>query len=151
MNTHCLPQSNADSHASCDACPENCSQCDGQPDAVSSPQSQASSFLTDLVWMAFWTVVLGSLLAAPHWLWVIAHWNDSTTPVPVGTVQMIYFIGDWGINSQIDTEDHSFVVHSMTQFKKGSRLEQRKTRDSVQLCAVDDARTGLHCEDLIRQ
>ncbi|OYT90531.1 MAG: hypothetical protein CFE43_17900 [Burkholderiales bacterium PBB3] len=120
-------------------------------DATSSPHSQASSFLTDLVWMAFWTLVLGSLLAAPHWLWVIDHWNDSTTPVPVGSVQRIHFIGDWGINTQIDTEDRSFVVHDMTRLQKGSRIEQRKTRDSLQLCAVDVARTVLHCEDLMRQ
>ena len=151
MNTHCLPQSIPDSHACCEATTENCSQCDYLIDATSSPQSHASSFLSDLVWMAFWTVVLGSLLAAPHWLWVIAHWNDSTTPVPVGTVQRVHFIGDWGINTQIDTEDRSFVLHGMTRFQKGSRIEQRKTRDSLQLCAVDDARTVLHCEDLVRQ
>jgi hypothetical protein len=151
MNTHCLSQSIPDSHACCEACPENCSQCDDLTHATSSSQSHASSFLTDLVWMAFWTLVLGSLLTAPHWLWVIAHWNDSPTPVPVGTVQRIHFIGDWGINTQIDTEQRSFVVQGMTRFQKGSRIEQRKTRDSLQLCAVDDARTVLHCEDLIRQ
>ena len=151
MNTHCLPQSHADSHACCEASSENCSQCDDLTHAASSPPSHSSSFLTDLVWMAFWTLVLGGLLAAPHWLWVLAHWNDSTTPVPVGTVQRIHFIGDWGINTQIDTEDRSFVVHGMTRFQKGSQIEQRKTRDSLRLCEVDDARTVLHCEDLMRQ
>lgn len=37
------------------------------------------------------------------------------------------------------------------RLQKRTRIEQRKTRDSLQLCAVDDARTVLHCEDLMRQ
>ena len=146
MNTERMKETNLEMHLCCAECSDDDDLAGGKTDA----KGHAASFMTDLVWIVFWTVLLGSLLTAPHWLWAIEHWNDSTIPVPVGTVQRIQFIGDWGINTQIDTEDRSFVVHGVTRFNKGSRVEQRKTRDSLQLCAVDDARTVLHCEDLVR-
>lgn len=116
----------------------------------STSNCSTSSFLTVLIWMAFGVMVLGSLLSAPHWIWVVAHWNDSTKPVPMGTVQRIHFVGDWAINTQIDTEEHSLLVLGVTRLVKGSRIEQRKTRQALQLCAVDADRTVLHCEDQVR-
>ena len=146
MNAERMKETTLDMHHYCAQCSED----DDLADCNSDKNRQASSFMTDLVWIVFWTVLLGSLLSAPHWLWVIDHWNDSTTPVPVGTVQRIHFIGNWGIDTQIDTEDRSFVVKGMTRFKKGNRIEQHKTPDALQLCAVEDAHTVVHCEDRVR-
>ena len=146
MNADRIKETVLDTHVCCAQCSED----DELADAATGTKGPASSFMTDLVWIVFWTVLLGSLLSAPHWLWVIDHWNDSTIPVPTGTVQRIHFIGDWGINTQIDTEDRSFVVKGKTRFNKGSHLEQRKTPDALQLCAVDDANTVLQCEVLVR-
>ena len=139
MDTHDTKATTLDSHACCPHCPylpygsccTDCRECnDGADDSATAP-SHATSVAADMVWVVFWTLVLGSLLTAPHWLWVIAHWNDSTVPVPMGAVQQIHFIGDWGINTQIDTEDRSMVVRGMTRLEKGSRVEQRKTLDSM--------------------
>jgi hypothetical protein len=103
-----------------------------------------SSFATDLAWIAFWSVLLGTILTAPQWLWMLNHWDDPMTPIPVGTVQRVQFIGNLGIDSQIDTEVNSFLVRGATQFKKGVRLEQRKTVGSLLLCDADAQ--PEHCE-----
>lgn len=139
------------SHPDFNACREDGSDTDelddGDVDADVDDRSNASSLATDLAWVTFWSVLLGGLLTASHWLWVLNHWNDPTTPVSVGTVQRVLFIGNLGIDSQIDTEVHSFIVRGVTQFKKGSRLEQRKTLGSLQLCDADT--NPEHCEDRI--
>jgi hypothetical protein len=106
-------------------------------------QARPSSTAHDLLWLVFLSAVLGSLLTTPHWLWTLDHWNDPTTPVPVGTVQRVLFIGNLGIDSQIDTEVQSFMVHGVTQFKRGTRLAQHKTLGGLLLCDVDTP----HCED----
>lgn len=113
--------------------------------AETDARSNASSFAADLAWMTFWSILMGGLLTASHWMWVLNHWDDATTAVPVGTVQRVLFIGNLGIDSQIDTEEHSFMVHGVTQLKKGSRIEQRKTMGSLQLCDADAS--PEHCEE----
>ena len=151
MDTDCVKASTLDAQTDCPhgSCCTGCRDCDdGADDSATSP-SHFTSAAADLVWIVFWTLVLGSLLSAPHWLWVMAHWNDSTVPVPMGVVQQVHFIGDWGINTQIDTEDRSLVVRGMTRLEKGSRVELHKTLDSLQLCAVDADRAVLRCENLI--
>ncbi|OYU44720.1 MAG: hypothetical protein CFE44_11430 [Burkholderiales bacterium PBB4] len=149
MSQDGLKNTTSDKHACCAECNE-VDEMKGTADDIATPKNPPAPFLGDLVWIVFWTIVLGSLLSAPHWIWVIDHWNDSRVPVPMGTVQSIHFIGDWGIDTQIDTEAHSLVVHGMTRFKKGSRVEQRKTWNSLQLCEVRVESTASHCEDLVR-
>lgn len=96
-----------------------------------------STFTADLAWIAFWSVLLASILTQPDWLWTLNHWDDPTTPVPMGTVQRVLFIGNLGFDSQIDTEEHSFLVRGATQFKRGTRLEQHKTLTNLLLCDAD--------------
>ena len=100
------------------------------------PVHPRSSFASDVAWMVWWCLVLSALVTSPMWLWSLEHINDPTTPVPVGTVQGIYFLGNLGIDSQIDTEEHSFMVRGVTRFQTGAVLEQRKTFWNLEVCEV---------------
>jgi hypothetical protein len=91
---------------------------------------------SDLKWMASLALLMAAVLTAPQWLWSLAHMNDPTTPVPVGVVQRIQFIGNLGVDSQIDTEEHSLLVRGVTRFHKGAVLEQRKTFWNLKICEV---------------
>ena len=85
------------------------------------------------------------VVTAPEWMWTLKHWDDPTVPAPQGTVQTIRYIGNIGIDSQVDTEQRSFMVRGVTHLHKGSRVELRKTLMSLQLCNAD---TGA-CEELM--
>jgi hypothetical protein len=91
---------------------------------------------TDLKWMASLALLMAAVLTAPQWLWSLQHMNDPTTPVPVGVVQRIHFIGNLGVDSQIDTEEHSLLVRGVTRFTKGAVLEQRKSFWNLKICEV---------------
>jgi len=105
-----------------------------------------ASFLSDAILVLFAAALLSAMLSTPFFLWVIRHWDDSTAPVAQGTVQRILFVGNLGIDSQIDTEQHSFIVHGITKLQKGTRVETRKGPWSYALCDRDSAL----CEDMVR-
>jgi hypothetical protein len=54
--------------------------------------------------------------------------------LPVGVVHRIHFIGNLGVDSQIDTVVRSLLVRGVTRFQKGSVLEQRKTLWNLKIC-----------------
>ena len=148
MNTDNPSKSPADFNA----CHENCTDTDELADADA--RSSSSSFATDLVWMTFWSVLLGGLLTASHWFWVLSHWDDPTTAVPVGTVQRILFIGNLGIDFQIDTEEHSFMVRGVTEFRKAVASNNAKPwvpcSCATPMPALSTARTGWGTGDGVR-
>ncbi len=109
---------------------------DGIGQAIARPERHKSSFATDLKWMASLALLMAAALTAPQWLWSLEHMNDPTTPVAVGAVQGIYFVGNLGVDSQIDTEEHSLLVRGVTRFTKGAVLEQRKSFWNLKICEV---------------
>ncbi len=111
-------------------------------ETIKAPEHHKSSFTADLKWIASLSLLMSSVLTAPQWLWSLELRNDPTTPVEVGVVQRVHFIGNLGIDSQIDTEDMSFMVQGVTRFRKGMRLEQHKSFFDLELCDVETQ----HCE-----
>ncbi len=90
--------------------------------------------------------LFAAMVSTPSCIWVVRHWNDPTAPVAQGTVQRILYVGNLGIDTQIDTEQRSFIVHGITKLRKGVRVETRKRTWAYALCDQD---SGL-CEDLVR-
>lgn len=117
-----------------------------EPDGDAPPKKRKSSFVDDMILVLLVAALLGAMLSTSFWIWVIRHWNDSPVPVPQGTVQRILFVGNVGIDTQIDTEYNSLLVRGMTQLRKGAHVETRKGPWAYELCDVD---TGL-CERLVR-
>ncbi len=115
--------------------------CTGGPVA-----SGDESNLGDLLWIVAWVGSMCVMLTAPLWIWMLVHWGDSTTPIPQGTVQKILFVGSFGVNSQVDTEQRSFLVCGVTTLRRGARVELRKGTWAMQLCDVD----SRVCEDLMK-
>ncbi len=122
--------------------PEDDDSTDGIAQAIARRGRHKSSFTTDLKWMASLALLMAAVLTASQWLWSLENMNDPTTPVPVGAVQGIHFIGNLGVDSQIDTEEHSLLVRGVTRFQKGVVLEQRRSFWNLKVCEV-----GTHrCE-----
>jgi hypothetical protein len=93
------------------------------------------------------TVLLAAMMGTPSCIWVVRHWDDPTAPVAQGTVQRILFVGNLGIDTQIDTEQRSFIVHGITKLRVGTPVEVRKGTWAYALCDQD---SGL-CEDMVRE
>nr|WP_295777776.1 hypothetical protein [Rhodoferax sp.] len=110
------------------------------------PKRRKSSAVSDMVFAMAAAAVLAAMIGTPSCIWVVRHWDDSTAPVVQGTVQRILFVGNLGIDSQIDTEQHSFIVHGITKMQKGTHVETRKGQWSYALC---DRESAL-CEDMVR-
>ncbi len=115
--------------------------CTGKPLA-----SGDESNLGDLLWIVAWVGSMCVMLTAPMWIWMLVHWGDSTAPIPQGTVQKILFVGSFGVNSQVDTEQRSFLVRGVTTLHRGAQVELRKSTWAMQLCDVD----SRVCEDLMK-
>ncbi len=111
------------------------------------PKRRKSTVGSDMVFVLAAMALFAALMSTPSCVWAVRHWNDSTVPVAQGTVQRINFIGNLGIDTQIDTEQRSFIVHGITKLKKGTRVETRKGTWAYALCDQD---TDL-CEDLVRE
>lgn len=113
------------------------------------PAATTSRSTSSWVGMVCLSILLGAVLSAPQWQWMLEHWNDPTTPVPMGVVQRLHFIGNLGIHTQIDTrlgaQEHSFIVGGVSKLEPGMRIEQRKTLGGLQLCEVGSE--PAHCED----
>jgi hypothetical protein len=56
---------------------------------------------------------------------------------PAGSVQAIHFVGDFGYDTQVDTELQSFLVAGVAQIPRHTSLELRRVNGKFRLCAVD--------------
>ena len=126
---------------------ESCDEDLAEPDDDAPRKKRSSSFIDEMIPVLLIAGLLAAMLSTSFWIWVIRHWNDSTVPVPQGTVQRILFVGNLGIDSQIDTEQHNLLVRGKTQLRKGARVEIRKGPWAYLLCDMD---SGL-CEDMVRE
>ena len=115
--------------------------CTGRPVA-----SGDESNLGELLWLVGLVASMCVMLTAPMWIWMLMHLGVSTAPIPQGTVQKILFVGSFGVNSQVDTEQRSFLVRGVTTLHRGARVELRKSTWAMQLCDVD----SRVCEDLMK-
>lgn len=77
--------------------------------------------------------VLGSLL----WFLGMWDWVTAETQTPVGTVQRIHFFSSFGLNTQIDTTERSFVVGGITAFRTGQSLVLHTGPFESELCTPD--------------
>lgn len=109
------------------------------------PDRPPTVYSSDLSWVVPLLLLAVGAVTEPQWLWALEHWGDPTTPVAQGVVQRVVFIGNLGIDSQIDTETRSFMVRGVSHLQKGWSVETRKSTWSVQLCSTDAA----VCEDLM--
>ena len=87
-------------------------------------------------------VVMSVLMLLP-WL---ENWGRNSVITPQGTVQKITFVKGWGVSSQVDTEQRSFLVRGATQLRKGARVETRSGSLGSRLCDAD----RLICDELMR-
>lgn len=76
----------------------------------------------------------------------LENWGRNSVITPQGTVQRITFVKGWGVSSQIDTEQRSFLVRGATQLRKGARLETRSGPLGSRLCDAE----RLTCDELVR-
>jgi hypothetical protein len=143
MDSHV--QRKADSATSAQDDADDLSDAEDCYDDDDEPTRAPSSFASDMGWLIPLTLLAMGVVSAPQWLWALEHWSDPTTPVAQGTVQRVHYIGNLGIDSQIDTETRSFMVRGVSHLQKGWNVETRKSTWSVQLCSTDAA----VCEDLM--
>lgn len=89
-------------------------------------------FLTVLIIFA-----LVFILGAPHWQKMMQSAANSEALTPVGTVQRIRFIGNLGIDTQIDTEERSFMVRGISKLQKGMPIHLHRGTWNSDLCNAD--------------
>lgn len=147
-NSH--PPDGEHAHATADA--SQYEEDDGEIDAeeesdASYPKRRKSSAVSDIAFAMAATALLAAMMGTPSCIWVVRHWDDSTAPVAQGSVQRILFVGNLGIDTQIDTEQRSFIVHGITKLRVGARIETRKGTWAYALCDQDSG----PCEDLVRE
>lgn len=63
---------------------------------------------------------------------------SSTPPevVSVGTVQGVRYIGDFGYDTQVDTQGESFLVSGIARLARNTPLEIRQRSGTSRLCVV---------------
>jgi hypothetical protein len=81
---------------------------------------------------------LGVVLGPPIWQnWMSG--ASSAKPIPVGTVQRIQYIGNLGIDTQIDTNARSFMVSGISKLQKGMLLNLHHGFGSRAVCNADQS------------
>lgn len=95
-------------------------------------QSAPDLFLTVLIIFA-----LVFILGAPQLLNMMQSAASKEASTPVGTVQRIRFIGNLGIDTQIDTEERSFMVRGISTLQKGMPIHLHKSTWNSELCNAD--------------
>ena len=91
----------------------------------------------DYVFIVFVLVVLTAVLGPPIWKgWMLSAAGPGK-PIPMGTVQRIRFVGNLGIDTQIDTDDRSFMVSGISKLQKGMPVHLRRGSWSDALCNAD--------------
>ncbi len=146
------PSDGEHAHANADAdasqYEEDDSQMDGEEGGYASyPRRRKSSVANDMVFVLMVMGLFAAMMGTPSCIWLVRHWNDPTAPVAQGTVQSILYVGNLGIDTQIDTEQRSFIVHGITKLRKGVHVETRKGTWAYALC---DQNSDL-CEDLVHE
>lgn len=96
--------------------------------------------------LLFVLVLAMVVMTALVWLPGLTHWGKNSVITPQGTVQRITFVKGWGVSSQVDTEQRSFLVRGVTQLRKGARVETRSGPLGSRLCDAD----SLICDELMR-
>jgi hypothetical protein len=91
----------------------------------------------DYVFIVFVLAVLTAVLGPPIWKgWMLSAAGPGK-PIPMGTVQRIRFVGNLGIDTQIDTDDRSFMVSGISKLQKGMPVHLRRGGWSDALCNAD--------------
>lgn len=103
-----------------------------RPHPKSPTPSAPDLFLTVLIIFA-----LVFILGAPQWQKMMQSATNSEASTPVGTVQRIRFIGNLGIDTQIDTGERSFMVRGISRLQKGMSLHLKRGTWNTGLCNAD--------------
>jgi len=85
------------------------------------------------------TIILALVfvLGPPLWQLLMRSAASIEASTPVGTVQRIRFIGNMGIDTQIDTEERSFMVIGVSKLQKGMPLRLHRDTWNSGLCNAD--------------
>ena len=96
-------------------------------------------------------VLLGLIITA-----ILAAWMLDWFPITdsqskhreheyMGAVQKITYVGNLGPDTQIDTENRTFLLRGAASLKKGDRMERRETFFTIKVCELETGR----CWDLM--
>jgi hypothetical protein len=107
-----------------------------------SPHSGGHAVVWLLVVLVLSVGVVAALLLSP---WQ-TRWGKASVVVPQGTVQRIRFVATFGVSSQVDTEQRSFLVRGVTLLRQGARVQTRSGPLGSRLCDADSA----VCDELMR-
>lgn len=110
-----------------------------KPTQSTDSDKSTSSVLSggDYVFIVFVLAVLTAVLAPPIGKSVKLSAAGAGKPIPMGTVQRIRFVGNLGIDTQIDTDDRSFMVSGISKLQKGMPVHLRRGGWSDALCNTD--------------
>lgn len=103
-----------------------------QPSPKSCTPSAPDLLLTVLIIFA-----LVFILGVPRWQKMMQSPASPEVSIPVGTVQRIRFIGNLGIDTQIDTEERSFLVRGISKLHRGTPLHLYRGTWNSALCNAD--------------
>jgi len=105
---------------------------ENQPSPKSPTPSAPDLLLTVLIIFA-----LVFVLGVPRWQKMMQSPASPNVSTPVGTVQRIRFIDNMGIDTQIDTEERSFLVRGISKLQKGAPLRLYRGTWNSALCNAD--------------
>lgn len=105
---------------------------ENRPPAKSPIPSAPDLLLTLLIIFA-----LVFILGVPRWQEMMQSPASPEASTPVGTVQRIQFIGNLGVDTQIDTEERSFLVRGISKLQKGMPLRLYLSFWKSDLCNAD--------------
>lgn len=89
------------------------------------PQPKPASW--DGLWffLVLMTVLL-SIILLPKILRLVSGLGKPVAGVYLGSVQKVTYIGGFGLRTQIDTDNQTFLLSGAVQVNKGTRLELRR-------------------------
>jgi len=104
---------------------------------TSTESNQSTPAPADLILMVMIIFSLIFILGAPVWQLMMQSAASSEASTPVGTVQRIRFIGNLGIDTQIDTEGRSFMVRGISKLQRGMPVHLYRGTWNNGLCNAD--------------
>lgn len=110
--------------------------------SLHSPRSRGNAVVWLLASLLLSSAAVAILLLIPR----PTNWGKASVITPQGTVQRIQFVATFGVSSQIDTEQRSFLVRGVTLLRKGARVQTRSGPLGSNLCDADSAL----CDELMR-
>lgn len=99
-------------------------------------------------WTEFWRLVkfltvVGVLMAVVFWPYIFSKLSVLWAPdvvKDVGTVQKLYFVGGFGIDTQVETEAGTFLIWARVNIPKGMVLQSRENYFGRRLCVATTQR-----------